>query len=75
METLQAAEVFEQVHGVVETGFSCPQRVLWVSREENLLIAIGIEKSLKQPRTYELGTVMSLLSEGALRRTESPRLF
>jgi hypothetical protein len=70
MEILQTAEVFEQTPGAEDTGFACPQRVLWISREENLLVTIGIEKKLKQPNKYNLQAVMSLISTGALRRIE-----
>lgn len=70
MEILQTAEVFEPTPGFEDTGFVCPQRVLWISRDQNLLVTIGIESKLKQPNTYDLQAVMCLLSTGALRRIE-----
>ena len=36
MEFLHLAEVFEAVPNVVDTGFACPQRVLWVVPDEDV---------------------------------------
>lgn len=70
MECLQPAEVFEQVPEGTPTGFTCPQRVLWVAPQEDLLIVIGVEKNLKKPMTYSLHEIMELLEKGMLHRTE-----
>ncbi|CAN7659867.1 hypothetical protein [Massilia sp. LjRoot122] len=70
MEILHLAEVFEAVPNVVETGFACPQRVLWVVPDEDVLVAIGIQKNLKKPGVYSLQEVMRLLNDGLLQRIE-----
>jgi len=70
MDTLQPVEVFEQTPGAAESGFLCPQRVLWVEPAEDLLVTIGIQKSLTKPEVYHLKEVMELLRDGTLQRVE-----
>lgn len=70
MELLQPVEVFEQVLESDQTGFICPQRVLWVVPQDDLLVVIGIEKNLKKPVTYSLRRVMELIEKGMLRRID-----
>lgn len=70
MELLQISEVFEQVPGSAESGFTCPQRVLWIDPDEDLLVSIGIQKDLKKPEIYRLREVMALLCERTLQRVE-----
>lgn len=70
MELLQPVEVFEQVPGSAEPIFLCPQRVLWVVPDEDLLVTIAIQKNLKKPEVYRLQDVMTLLRDGMLERVE-----
>jgi putative transposase len=70
MDLLQSAEVFEQTPGAVDSGFLCPQRVLWVEPDEDLLVTIAIQKDLKKPETYRLKEVMALLRDGTLQRVQ-----
>jgi putative transposase len=70
MDLLCPAEVFEQVSGAADSGFTVPQRVLWVAPDEDVLVTIGIEPSLKRPKVYSLQEIMRLLHEGSLQRIE-----
>jgi len=78
VDLLQPADVFDQTPGSAESGFQCPQRVLWVEPDNDLLVTIGIQKDLKQPEVYPLKEVMTLLQDGTLQRIEvtlRPYLF
>ena len=78
MDLLCPAEVFEPVPSVVDTGFACPQRVLWVVPDEDVLVTIGMQNPLKKPDVHSLRTVMGLLNDGMLQRIEvklRPYLF
>lgn len=78
MSPLCLAEVFEPVPGVVHTGFTCPQRVLWVEADKDMLVTIGIQPTLKRPEVHSLQEVMDLLDDSSLQRIEvklRPYLF
>lgn len=78
MPPLCPAEVFEQVPGAAHTGFICPQRVLWVEPDEDMLVTIGIQPKLKRPNVHSLQEVMAFLDDGRLQRVEvklRPYLF
>jgi putative transposase len=78
MDLLFPAEVFEPVPGFTDMEFTFPQRVLWVAPDQDMLVAIGIQKMLKKPQTYSLQDVIELLNSGMLQRTEvklRPYLF
>ncbi|PIL39929.1 Mu transposase C-terminal domain-containing protein [Massilia psychrophila] len=70
MNLLQPVEVFEQTPGAAESGFLCPQRVLWVEPDKDLLVTIGLQEKLKKPEIYRLKEVMDLLRHGTLQRVE-----
>lgn len=78
MDLLCRAEVFEPVPGVVDTGFACAQRVLWVVPDDDVLVTIGIQQPLKKPDVHSLQEVMGLLNDGMLQRIQvklRPYLF
>lgn len=70
MDLLHLAEVFEAAPSATDSAFACPQRVLWVVPDEDVLVAIGIQKNLKKPDVYSLQEVMRLLNDGLLQRVE-----
>jgi putative transposase len=63
-------QVFEPVPDAVDTGFTCPQRVLWVDRSNDFIVTIGIEKRLKHPHIYPLSATCALLRQERLRLIE-----
>jgi len=78
MSPLCPAEVFEPAPGTAHTGFTCPQRVLWVEPDEDKLVTIGIQPALKRPEVHSLQEVKDLLDDGSLQRVEvklRPYLF
>ncbi|WP_176315818.1 hypothetical protein [Burkholderia vietnamiensis] len=50
--------------------FKHPQRVLWVDVSADLLVLIGVESVLKQPRSYRYSAINELMESGQLEIVE-----
>jgi hypothetical protein len=60
-------DVFESI--IEEAPFQCPARVLWLDQENDFMALISIENPPKQPWTFSIRALMTLLNEEKIRRT------
>jgi hypothetical protein len=67
---LLPGQVLDQVPGAEDVGLRCPHRILWVDRETDCLIAIGIETKTKKPQLLRLSKTRDLLKANLLRVIE-----
>jgi putative transposase len=67
---LLPGQVLDQVPGTEDVGLRCPHRILWVDRETDLLITIGIETKTKKPQFMGLSKTRDLLKANLLRVIE-----
>lgn len=67
---LLPGQVLDQMPGVDDVKLRCPQRILWVDRETDLLITIGIATELKKPELMRLSKTRALLKARLIRVIE-----
>lgn len=74
--SLALNQVLDSAPGIEPRPFSHPQRVLWIDTTADLLVLIGIEPTLKQPRAYRHSTIREAIDSGKVVIAEMrPRPF